>query len=158
MGEFGATHNSDLLEAITDGANANLIGWTYWAWKYYDDPTGSSHEALVGPDGQLEPTVAVLAQTYPQAIAGTPTSVTFDAESGAFTLTYIPDPKIDAPTVVFVPVSVHYPHGYCATVTGGTIVSPAGAAELDVMNGAGARSVTVSIAAGPCLAKSVALR
>ena len=50
--------------------DAQQVGWTYWAWKYYGDPTGSADESLVMADGRLRSTAFVLSRTYPQAVAG----------------------------------------------------------------------------------------
>ena len=55
-----------------------------------------------------------LSETYAQAIAGTPTSMTFDPPRAVFHLSYRVDRAVRAPTVIFVPVSRHYPDGYCA--------------------------------------------
>ncbi len=150
MSEFGATSSSALLNAVTAGANDNLLGWTYWAWKYYRDPTGSSHEALARANGTLKPTAAALAQTYAEAIAGTPTSMTFDPRTAAFSLSYVANDAVRAPTVVFVPIKYHYPKGYCATASGASIVSAPGAAHLKVLNVPGASTVTVNIRSGSC--------
>jgi endoglycosylceramidase len=149
MSEFGATERVGMLDQLVSDANQYLIGWTYWAWKDYDDPTGSTHEGLVGPAGQLEPTAGALAQTYPQAVAGTPVSVT-DGPDGAFSLTYLPAGSISAPTVIFVPVALHYPSGYCATATGASVASAPEATYLDVVNHRGAHMVTVDVRSGSC--------
>ena len=45
--------------------------------------------------------------------------MTYDPSTADFYLTYSVDPAITAPTVIFVPVSRHYPGGYCTKVTGG---------------------------------------
>jgi endoglycosylceramidase len=92
----------------------------------------------------------VLARTYPQAIAGRPTSLSFDAKSGAFHLVYAPDHAVHAPTVIFVPTQVHYPAGYCARVSGGTVASRPGSRLLEVDNSPTGRSVRVSVTAGAC--------
>ena len=126
MSEFGATEDPTMVGQVVSDADQDLVGWTYWAWKYYHDPTGSSHEGLVDPSGQLEPTAEALSETYPQAVAGTPVSMGNDAD-GSFHLSYVPDDHIDAPTVIFVPVQLHYPNSYCASATGATVVSKPGA-------------------------------
>jgi endoglycosylceramidase len=99
----------------------------------------------VTPDGQVSPIVQSLSRAYPQAVAGTPVSFSFDPGSREFHLLYVPNQSIAAPTVIFVPVSVHYPHGYRAQVFGGTIVSKAGASHLLVDNDPGSTSVSVTI-------------
>ena len=149
MSEFGATHSVPLVSGVTAFAEALDLGWAYWSWKYYDDPTGSSFEALVNAEGRLEPTVNALSRTYPQAVAGAPTSVRFDPVTGDFSLDYAPSPRVRAPTVVFV-ADRHYPAGYCARVSGGRIVSPAGNTHLLVRSDRGARSVRVTVEGGRC--------
>ena len=116
--EFGATSNAGLVASITAQMDAQQVGWAYWAWKYYADPTGSSDESLVMADGRLRSTAYVLSRAYPQAIAGVPLAFAFSPATGSFELTYVPNHRIHAPTVIFVPTDVHYPHGYCARVAG----------------------------------------
>ena len=77
VSEFGATSSSRLLSSITANMDAQQVGWAYWAWKYYGDPTGSAAESLVMADGRLRSTARVLSQTYPQAVAGVPISFGF---------------------------------------------------------------------------------
>jgi endoglycosylceramidase len=150
MSEFGATSSSALLDDVTAGADRHLLGWIYWAWKYYDDPTGSSDEALASATGTLKATAAALSQTYAQAIAGTPRLMSFDSATNAFKLTYRADDHIDAPTVIFVPVKLHYRHGYCATVSGASVVSQPNAVHLEVVDAAHATTVTVAVRSGAC--------
>jgi endoglycosylceramidase len=149
VSEFGATSNSNLLATLTDATDRNLVGWTYWAWKFYGDPTGSSAEGLVMPSGKLRTTASVLSRTYPQAIAGRPLALGFDPTSGAFHLEYLANHAVSAPTVIFVPTSIHYPSGYCARVSGGSVISQPGRTLLLVKNGL-ARTVEVNVTAGLC--------
>lgn len=155
MSEFGATNNNDLMERLTANADQLELGWTYWAWKYYDDPTGSSDEALVTATGALAPTAPSLSRAYPQAVAGTPVSFSFEPTSAEFHLFYIPKAHEMAPTVVFVPVAVHYPKGYCAQVNGGTIISKRNATHLVIANAPAASAVTVSIKPTSCKGSGV---
>ncbi len=155
MSEFGATTSEALMELLTANADQLQLGWTYWAWKYYNDPTGSSDEALVTPTGTLSPTAASLSRAYPQAVAGTPVSLSFDPESADFHMVYVPKSQVKAPTVIFVPMAVHYPKGYCARVTGGTIVSKPNATHLLIANGPSASLVTVTIKPISCQGSSV---
>ena len=73
--------------------------------EYYDDPTGSSDEALVQADGTLAPTAAVSGRPYPQAVAGTPISDWFELQNKDFQLVYTPSADVKAPTMVFVPAT-----------------------------------------------------
>ncbi len=150
LSEFGATSNSLLLDRLTTEADRSLVGWTYWSWKFYADPTGSSAEGLVAADGTLRSTVSALSRTYPQAIAGRPTSLSFDPTSGAFHLAYIPDHAVRAPTAIFVPTQVHYPNGYCARTSGAKIISKPGSEVLLVDNASSGRSVSVTLTSGTC--------
>lgn len=158
MGEFGATDSPALLEQLTADADQMLLGWTYWQWRYYQDPTGSSDEAVVDDAGTLKANAAVLAEPYPQAVAGIPTAVSYDAASGRLRLGYVPDPKVHAPTVVSYPALVSArSEGYCAAVQGGTIVSRPDATRILVTNNEDASAVQLTVTAGRC-APAPALR
>jgi endoglycosylceramidase len=148
--EFGATTDALDLGRITADADAHLTGWIYWQWLDYDDPTGSHDSGLWPPSAATPPMLEVLSRTYPVAVAGTPTATTFDPTTARFSLTFRSDPDITAPTVIFVPVALHYPDGYCARASGARITSAPGAADVDVRNGQKAADVTVTIAPGHC--------
>lgn len=148
--EFGATTDTADLARVTSDANANLVGWIYWQWINYDDPTGSHSSALWPPRTATESQLQVLSETYASAVAGTPTSMTFHPETGAFTLRYQSNPRITAPTVIVVPVSTHYPHGYCLRLSGARATSRPDATRIDVENGDKAASVVVSVTQGAC--------
>jgi endoglycosylceramidase len=129
MSEFGAGEDTTDLTRVTGLANSNLLGWMYWQWKQYGDPTGGSTEALVSTNSSgrdvIDPVkAAVLVQPYAQAVAGTPTSISYNPSTRVFTLAYTPNPKISAPTIVFVPINSLYnvyPHGYCVAASGATV-------------------------------------
>jgi len=150
VSEFGATSNPALLDQLTSEADRSLVGWTYWSWKYYGDPTGSAAEALVTANGQLRPTADALARTYPEAIAGRPISLSFDPTGGTFHLVYVPDHALHAPTVIFVPTQVRYPNGYCARASGGSVISRPRSELLEVTNATTGRLVSVSVTSGTC--------
>lgn len=149
MSEFGATRNLALLTAVTANADALNLGWSYWAWKYYNDPTGSSQESLVSNSGKLEPSASVLSRTYPQVVSGIPVGYYFDPTTGTFSLTFSPLRNVHTPTSIFVSAS-HYPNGYCAKATDGTIVSSPGASHLLVLADDSATSVTIDVTSGKC--------
>ncbi len=148
--EFGATKSAPLLADVTAQFDADQVGWIYWAWKYYGDPTGSAAESLVMANGRLRSTALVLSQAYPEAVAGTPSSFGFSPSADVFDLSYTPNHRVHAPTVVFVPTSLHYPQGYCAHAAGGRVVSRRGSDLLEVDNGATARRVTITVTPGRC--------
>src|SRR5271156_3705921 len=121
MSEFGATTSVPLAGFDVEWAGLDDLGWIYWAWKYYDDPTGSSAEGLVEPDGQYSPIVTVLSRTYPQEVAGDPNSILFNPFTGSFNMVYAPTLSARGVTTIDVAASQHYPHGWCAAVKGGRI-------------------------------------
>jgi endoglycosylceramidase len=149
LSEFGATRSTALLDSVAAAARHSRLSWAYWSWKYYADPTGSSHEALVHSDGALGEQGGALATPYAEAVAGTGTSETFDPATGDYRIRYTASGTIAAPTVVVIP-AIGYPAGYCTQTTGGSIGSAAGAEHLIVWNDAGATEVSVEVSRGPC--------
>ena len=148
--EFGATTDVADLGRITADADAHLTGWIYWQWLDYDDPTGSHDSGLWPPSAPTQAMLETLSPAYPMAIAGRPTATSFDPVSGRFSLRFRSDPRIDEPTVIFVPVAMHYAGGYCARASGARVVSAPGASYVDVQNGPSAADVTVTITPGTC--------
>ena len=130
----------------------NLSGWIYWQWINYDDPTGSHTSALWPPDAATAATRSGLRPRPTRtAVAGDPDIDVVRPRLGAFSLR-VPrrSGRSRQPTVIFVPVATHYPHGYCARVTGARITSRPGATHLDVVNGTASATVTVEVTVGAC--------
>ena len=152
VSEFGATSSPLLMGSITAKMDAEQVGWAYWSWKYYGDPTGSAAESLVMADGRLRSTASVLSRAYPQAVAGTPLRFSFSPGTDVFDMTYTPNHRIHAPTLIFVPTQVHYRHGYCARTTGARVTSARGSDLLRVRNNRAGSLVTVEITPGRCVA------
>jgi endoglycosylceramidase len=130
MTEVATITNDDPagLECVFENADAHQTSWTYGlSWKS-------------GELGSLDPAkAAVLARTYPVAVAGTPTHFGFDARTGIFHMKYTASGG-PAPTVISVPTAIHYPDGYQVRVKGGGVVtSAAGAQQLTVTAPAGAK-------------------
>ena len=149
--EFGATTDAADLGRITADADAHLTGWIYWQWLDYDDPTGSHDSGLWPPSPPTPAMLEVLSRPVPaRPSPGSPTATSFDPASGRFTLTFRADPRITEPTVIFVPVAMHYPEGYCAAATGARITSAPGAGTIDVENGPTATNVSVTVTPGAC--------
>ena len=124
MTEWGATDNVKAIGIDADGADANLMGWTYWAYKHWDDPTtADDSQGLFTDDADLSTVktdkLRQLVRTYPQATAGTPTQVSYDATTGRFSMTYTPKLSIKQPTQIFVS-PLTSPKGYDVSVTGGS--------------------------------------
>ncbi|MFC9876406.1 cellulase family glycosylhydrolase [Nocardia salmonicida] len=122
MTEFGATDNLRALAIDTAAADQALTGWMHWAYKHWNDPTtADTAQGLFTADGDLSSTkpdkLRTLVRTYPQATAGIPRSLSFDAATGEFHYTYDPA-SMRAPTEIFVS-PLHYPNGPEITVEGG---------------------------------------
>jgi len=152
--EFGATSSAPFLSTITSAFDARQVGWVYWAWKYYGDPTGSGSEALVMADGRLRSTARVLSRAYPEAVAGVPISFDYSPSSGVFHLAYVPNHHVHAPTVVFVPTAIRYRDGYCARAMGARVTSAPGSDLLEAQNTKSGHRVTVVVTAGRCRDRS----
>ena len=99
MTEWGATDNVKAIGMDVEGADDALMGWTYWAYKHWDDPTtaDASHD-LFTDDANL----GSVKKDNPQATAGMPTKIDYDTTSGRFSMTCRPDRSIAAPTRIFV--------------------------------------------------------
>jgi endoglycosylceramidase len=126
MSEWGATDNLRALEIDAEVADQHLMGWTHWAYKYWNDPTtADGDQGLFRDDADLSSVkrkkLRRLVRTYAQATAGTPLLMRFDDHTGDFVFRYRPDPTIDAPTRIFVS-PLHYPGGRRIQVEHGRVV------------------------------------
>ncbi len=144
MTEFGSA-TPYAVQMVADDADQNMVPWLNWAYCGCGDPTTAldptKEGIVVDPSQPLTGSnvntadLAVLERAYPQAIAGTPTSWSFDATTAAFSLAYAttsPPGSTLAPgatTVVFLPAT-QYPNGYTATVTNGAVVAGNGTQSL----------------------------
>lgn len=138
--EFGATDELPVIAEVTAQADAALVGWHYWQYKNFQDPTtesqGSSAQSLFADDSDLS-TVKVeklklLERAYPQATAGTPLELSFNPETAELLYRYTAGPA-SAPTEVHVP-KIHYPDGYVVEVSGAKVISLPGASPLKLQN------------------------
>ncbi|HVK30026.1 MAG TPA: cellulase family glycosylhydrolase [Nocardioides sp.] len=147
MSEWGATDNIRAVEIDAAVADRNLMGWTHWAYKQWQDPTTADDaQGMFRDDTDFGSVKAdklrVLVRTYAQATAGTPLAMDFDATTGAFTYRYRSN-AIDAPTEIFVS-PLHYPDGYDVQVTGGGW-APGSDGRIEVRPDVPGQEVTVQI-------------
>ncbi len=150
MSEFGATTSQALAGFDAEWAGLDEVGWAYWAWKYYNDPTGSSAEGLVLPDGSYNPIVTELSRTYPQDVAGIASSILFNPFTGAWGMIYTPSLSATGSTIIDVAAQQHYPNGWCAAVRGGRITSPPGSTHLIIRTVGRPLQIYVTVTAGAC--------
>jgi endoglycosylceramidase len=114
--EFGATEKLNVIRRVLDGADALGVGWLYWQYKTYGDPTtsaaseGPDAESIVTPGGAVKAAKArELARPYPVRLAGRSVRWHYSAADGRFTLRWTAVPG--AETVVAVP-RLAYPRGF----------------------------------------------
>ena len=150
MSEFGATTSIPLAGFDVEYAGLSQLSWIYWAWKFYDDPTGSSAEGLVEPDGSYSPIGGMLSRTYPQAVAGDPNSVIFNPFTGGFNMVYAPTEAAHGVTTVDIAASQHYPDGWCSAVKNGRITSKPRASHLTVQTVGKPSQVYITVTPGAC--------
>lgn len=150
--EFGATDELPVLRDVTAQADKSLVGWEYWQYKNWLDPTtesqGSGAQSLFADDADLSTVkmdkLRMLERTYPQATAGIPVELSFDPDTAEFNYRYTPH-VADRPTEIYVPVAVHYPGGYHVEATGARVISAANAPLLVLQNVVSATEVSVKV-------------
>ncbi len=161
MTEFGASDDLATVKRIADLADANMVGWHYWAWWNEDPccerPTEGiiDHPSNPPTDEHLkQDKLDVLVRPYPRAVAGTPTAWSWDADTREFRLSYSTAPASSALTAgavteIWLPQR-HFPAGFeLRTLDGAEIAPGAGPQRLWLRNAAGAESVDVVVAALP---------
>src|SRR5829696_110037 len=173
LSEFGATDDLATIRSNIDLTDRHMVSWQYWHYCECQDPTttGTGTQAVVidpnqPPSGAnvKQAKLDILAEPYPQVVAGTPKSYGFDEQTRRFTLTYStkgPTGKNFArrhkrskhrkrskaksrQTQIFLGRD-RYPAGYRATVRGGGIASKRKAGLLRVIACPGRRNVSVSV-------------
>jgi hypothetical protein len=145
-------------------AAADAVSWTWWAYCGCDDPTTSGPgnvQAIVKdprrpPNGSnvIRRKLALLERPYPQVIAGTPTSFSYDPASGVFRFTYstrTPEGRVlprRSKTSVYVPRR-HYPDGYDVRAQGASVASKPNSQHLVLKRREGAARVTLTVTPSP---------
>lgn len=134
--EFGASDDNADNARVTASADKHLVGWQYWQYKEWADPTTESGtsggQGLFRNDADLSTLKTakadVLIRPFARAVAGVPTAMAFDPTSRTFTLSYDARPTTGLTEVVL--PARHYPHGYAVRVSGARVVSKPGAPVL----------------------------
>ncbi len=149
--EFGATSDTTTLRRLTGDFDSRLLPWIFWS---YDE--NLVHDVSQAPVGSnvVASTLDALVRPNPIATNGTPTSATFDPDTGEYDYTYATtrpdgahaDPKYR--TSILLPHRV-YPEGYTVTVDGARVSTCS--TTLVLHNDPAATSVHVHVTrGGPC--------
>ncbi len=151
MTEVASTSDGDVqgLNCLLEQADRFQTGWTYGlSWSNPDDELRRLATESA-PDGADPFKQLVLARVYPRAVAGVPEGYSFDVRNGRFRMRYATRPGIPGPTLISIPVSVQYPHGYHVRVTGARRLSAPDAPVLALANLPGRHAVTVTVSPVP---------
>ncbi len=111
MGEWGFDYkwaNAPVAMAqILTMADQMMIGWAYWAF-------GPGGWSFVNGDATHSeaPSIVQMVRAYPRRIAGKPTAFLYDADKHTLHLEFVPDPRITAPTELYIPAKRFFPNGY----------------------------------------------
>ena len=161
--EFGATDTADVLNNVMLRADGAMVGWQEWQYCGCQDPTtsGPGDKQAIVLDPSKPPTGAnvktktldVIVRPYPQQVAGTPESWSFDPATKAFAAKWSTK-RADGTgsfgagtkTELFIP-TIQYPNGYVVAVQGGTVVSAPRAQTLVVASCPGTSEVSVAVTA-----------
>jgi endoglycosylceramidase len=148
-----------------------MVSWEYWHYCECLDPTtsGSGTQAIVVDPNQppsggnvKQAKLDVLAEPYPQLVAGTPTSFGYDPATRAFTLAYSTKgptgknfsrrlgKRMKRSKAKFRQTQIflgrdRYPGGYTVKVDGGGVASKRRATLLKVIACPGRRNVSVTV-------------
>ena len=125
LSEFGASPDAALLDRVADTADAHMMSWQHWTW-WGEDPSADrpTESLLVDPlkpprgSNLYKDRLDALTRAYPRAIAGTPTSWSYDARTRTFALSYTTTRvgsgsrfPAGATSIIFVPRR-HFPDGF----------------------------------------------
>jgi endoglycosylceramidase len=158
MTEFGSTTDVAYLDDMLARADRNMVPWVEWSYCACRSPTDTGQPGIVDdpakpPAGSnlIMGTLRALVEPYPQVVAGTPSSWSFDRSTRAFTVRYSTArasgrgrfargsvSEIATPGLV-------YGGRYTVQVSGGAIASGRGASVLRIEACRGARTISVTV-------------
>ena len=149
--EFGASDDLADLRQVMSQTDAKFVGWQYWQYKEWSDPTTESQtsggQGMFRDDKDLGTVkvekLTILERPYPQATAGIPGAMSYDAATETFQYHYTAR-CAGAPTQIYVP-ALHYPQGYSLELSGARAISAPGASKLLLENLPDASQVMVRI-------------
>ncbi len=156
--EFGSTDNVPLLQDQLARADRNMVPWLEWSYCACAAPTDTGSTGIVRnphrpPRGSnlIEGTLHALVEPYPQVIAGTPLSWGYDVRTRTFRLLYS-TLRVNSRgrfgggsiTEISTPALV-YAGRYRVRVSGGKVISHAGASLLRIRSAERVTKVTVTV-------------
>jgi endoglycosylceramidase len=156
VSEFSCSDANDENQAMVDRMGGDLLSWTIWAY-YTKDAAGCPTEGLLINDNKpgseanaKQDKLNAIVVPYPQAIAGTPESYSYDRSTDTMKFSYTARAVAGARlarralTQIFVPER-HYQHGYRVKVTGARVVSSRTSPWVELRARRGAKvSVTIT--------------
>ena len=143
MTELQAANHEDFakLECIIEAAERGTHGWTNGlSWR-----SGGELRRMNPDNPDLVGRMKVLSRPYPRALNGDIIRHGFDPRTRSYDLEFSPGQATSGHSSLFVPVEVHYPNGYVATVEGGRVVSNPNTSTLHLIADPGVVNVTLSI-------------
>lgn len=147
--EFGSTVDTSTIVHAEDLADRHLIGWMEWTYSSTGSTNTAGTPSLVN-DPHRPPTgtnvsraqLNAVVRPYASAIAGLPTSSSYNPTTRTLKLHYRHTGSVTAPTVIMAPKLI-YPHGHHVTVYGGRVVGDHNG--VIAVHSTGTRSVTVIV-------------
>ena len=99
------------MAQILTMADQMMAGWAYWAF-------GPGGWSFVNGDATHSegPSIAQIVRAYPRRIAGVPKNFLYDADKRTLHLEFVPDPRLTAPTEIYLPAKRFFKDGYALTV------------------------------------------
>jgi len=98
-----------------------VVGWAYWSYKQFDDPTtvaGDLKEGLFLDDGSYQETkLKELARTSLQATQGHLTSQYFNSTNSTYVASFILDLSITRPSLLYISYDFHHTSPLLLTLT-----------------------------------------
>jgi endoglycosylceramidase len=135
--------------------DAGLVPWLDWA---YNESIIADATRPAGPDNLLSAdSLATLLRPYPTAIAGIPTTISFDRTSKVFECSFTatqpaPHDRRARVTVIEIPAP-HYPNGYMVRAKGAWVDSRRCASRLVLRTKPHAGSVSIRVTPRPAGAR-----
>jgi endoglycosylceramidase len=144
LGEWGGASGPVDVARMVALADKYLLPWNYW---FYGSVVMDPHRPPVGTNVNWA-LLKLLVRPYPQVVAGTPTDISYNAQTHHFTTSYattLPDGRRSGSlsSTIFIP-DLQYPDGYTLTIRGGTRVATTGE-QVTVRSCPGQPTVTIDV-------------